>query len=239
MVYCAASLSQYQQPPMPSSYLYVYQIQTPSETIVKVGHGVTPPELRMSDYGSTYGLEVIESSLKYWTVSDSAAAEKALFGRMKDLGYRNLKEGSSGPQELFQAPHGYNYQQVVEELEREVNAFEGPRDYTISDLVGAKHPPKKAQSRPTTNQVKHTAPSNEQSEGANSLLQHLSAFPFWELTKLLVSLLPLIVTLVVVIFVIQAASDSGITLKGVAMTVGALWLFGVLGGKRRRRKRWF
>ncbi len=47
------------------SFLYVYQINTPTGVVVKVGHGSTKPSVRMKDYTETYGLNVVQSSLKY------------------------------------------------------------------------------------------------------------------------------------------------------------------------------
>ena len=121
------------------SYIYVYQIKTSTGTVIKVGHGSTKPTTRMKDYTNRYELEVDISSLKYASISDSKAAEKYVHAELVKYGYRNIRDGKYGPQEIFQAPKGTSYKVAAKLVIKLSNTWvkENPHiDYKASDLIG-------------------------------------------------------------------------------------------------------
>jgi len=123
-------------------YIYVYQLMTPSGTVIKVGHGKTNPKSRMNDYIKTYGLNADTSSLLFKKVSNSSQAEKYVHKELIKSGFRNIKDGSYGPQEMFQAPGLVSYKEaakLVITLSKRWENHYASFQYSASDLVGGKY----------------------------------------------------------------------------------------------------
>lgn len=119
-------------------YIYIYRINTPVGTVIKVGHGSTKPQVRLKDYCDIYGLDVDVSSLKYVRVPDSQAGERSVHNELINKGYRNIRDGRYGPQEMFQAPKGASYNdasKLVIKLARDWKRGYIHIDYSASDLI--------------------------------------------------------------------------------------------------------
>jgi len=211
-------------------FIYVYRIQTPSEVIIKVGHGMTHPKMRMDDYCSTYGLDVVADSLRYWPVVDSVKVERQIFKMLEKSGYRNIKEGNSGPQELFQAPRQTLYSNVVKQIENGLNDFNRAKTYLASDLIGVKYPPKKPVVNQSTSAVKHELGKptklDVKPKDHNYLL-------------IVIALISLALLLGLIALNIDAIKDFLSQVFNFIKGFFILWVISLFAGKKRRRKRFW
>ena len=137
-------------------YIYVYQLITRSGTVIKVGHGKINPKSRMNDYIKTYGLNVDTSSLLFKKVSNSSQAEKYVHQELIKSGFRNIKDGNYGPQEIFQAPELVSYKEaakLVITLSKRWENHYASFQYSASDLVRGKYKRSNLQSPSKLNQT--------------------------------------------------------------------------------------
>ena len=109
------------------SYLYAYLIEH-TQTIIKAGHG-QDANGRMTDYCKQHGLKPIHKSLQEVTVSFGLPAEQWLHQQLEKLGYRNIRVGNTGAQELFQAPRGVTKSKAITDLKNLLEKWAVTREY--------------------------------------------------------------------------------------------------------------
>ncbi|WOT05587.1 GIY-YIG nuclease family protein [Shewanella youngdeokensis] len=229
---------------MQSSFIYVYQLNTPSEVVIKVGHGTSLPQARMADYCKTYGLDVIPSSLRYWTVANSEQAERQIFALLASKHYRNLKEGIRGPQELFQAPSSLTYDAVVNDIEEGVKSLNGAKAYSLSELVGAKAAPKrnvttKPVTRQTATPISIDKVQTDTQSGRKVKPPKIPKFILDIAPNVIGALIVYVPLILLLMAIINSLSEAGITLKDLLLGVFCIWFLSKFGKKTKKRSKFF